>query len=140
MSYMQRAIDFGHCSARLAAAWPCEPVTVPEASCKTYHSAHQGILRRNGCRAKRMDVWQRAVDNERFNPAFRSDEWRSRITDGNPERVVLTYVGRLGAGELPGLCGCDTSTVTPFALRAKACSSCYVSDGFARADDGLVRL
>ena len=46
-----------------------------------------------------MDVWQRAVDNERFNPAFRSDEWRSRITDGHPDRVVLTYVGRLGAGE-----------------------------------------
>ena len=45
-----------------------------------------------------MDVWQRAVDNERFNPAFRSDEWRSRITGGHPERVVLTYVGRLGAG------------------------------------------
>ena len=58
----------------------------------------QGILRRNGCRSKRMDVWQRAVDTDRFNPAFRSDEWRSRITDGHPERVVLTYVGRLGAG------------------------------------------
>ena len=58
----------------------------------------QGILRRNGCRAKRMDVWQRAVDTDRFNPAFRNDEWRSRITDGHPERVVLTYVGRLGAG------------------------------------------
>ena len=52
----------------------------------------------NGCRAKRMDVWQRAVDTDRFNPAFRNDEWRSRITDGHPERVVLTYVGRLGAG------------------------------------------
>jgi len=61
-------------------------------------SPDQGILRRNGCRAKRMDVWQRAVDTDRFNPAFRSDEWRSRITDGHPERVVLTYVGRLGAG------------------------------------------
>ena len=61
----------------------------------------QGILRRNGCRAKRMDIWQRAVDTERFNPAFRSDEWRSRITDGHPERVVLTYVGRLGAGARP---------------------------------------
>jgi hypothetical protein len=29
---------------------------------------------------------------------FRSEEWRRRITDGHPERVVLTYVGRLGAG------------------------------------------
>jgi sulfoquinovosyltransferase len=45
-----------------------------------------------------MDVWQRAVDTERFSPAFRSEEWRRRITGGHPERVVLTYVGRLGAG------------------------------------------
>lgn len=31
---------------------------------------------------------------------FRSDEWRRRITDGHPGRVVLTYIGRLGAGAL----------------------------------------
>ena len=45
-----------------------------------------------------MGVWQRAVDTERFSPAFRSDAWRARLTGGHPERVVLTYVGRLGAG------------------------------------------
>ena len=45
-----------------------------------------------------MDVWQRAVDTQRFNPSYRSEQWRHRITDGHPERVILTYVGRLGAG------------------------------------------
>lgn len=43
-------------------------------------------------------MWQRAVDTQRFNPRFRNDEWRHRITGGHPDRVVLTYVGRLGAG------------------------------------------
>lgn len=55
------------------------------------------ILRTNGVKEKRLDVWQRAVDTQRFNPRFRCDEWRRRITNGHPERVVLTYVGRLGA-------------------------------------------
>jgi len=45
-----------------------------------------------------MDVWQRAVDTQRFSPAFSSAQWRHRITGGHPERVILTYVGRLGAG------------------------------------------
>lgn len=61
----------------------------------------QGILSKNGCRYESMDVWQRAVDTERFSPAYRSEQWRRRITDGHPERVVLTYVGRLGAGTPP---------------------------------------
>ena len=47
-----------------------------------------------------MDVWQRAVDTQRFSPEFRSADWRQRITGGHPERVILTYVGRLGAGAL----------------------------------------
>ncbi len=49
-------------------------------------------------RGKRVDVWQRAVDTQRFNPSFRSHAMRQRLTDGHPDRVVLTYVGRIGSG------------------------------------------
>ncbi len=33
-----------------------------------------------------------------FNPAFRSQEMRARMSGGKPDSVILTYVGRLGAG------------------------------------------
>ena len=45
-----------------------------------------------------MDVWQRAVDSQVFNPRFKSYEMKSRMTDGHPEASLLSYVGRLGAG------------------------------------------
>ncbi len=55
-------------------------------------------LSRNKCRDKRIDVWPRAVDTAVFNPAFRSQAMRERLTEGNPEATILVYVGRLGAG------------------------------------------
>ena len=55
-------------------------------------------LSRNRCRDKRMEVWPRAVDTTLFNPAFRCDSMRQRMTDGHPDATVLVYVGRLGAG------------------------------------------
>ena len=55
-------------------------------------------LSRNKCRDKRIDVWPRAVDTAVFNPAFRSQAMRERLTDSNPEATILVYVGRLGAG------------------------------------------
>ena len=55
-------------------------------------------LRRNRCRDKRIDVWPRAVDTSVFNPAFRSEAMRTRMTDGHPDATILVYVGRLGAG------------------------------------------
>ncbi|DBB08687.1 TPA: hypothetical protein ACH3X3_008223 [Trebouxia sp. C0006] len=54
-------------------------------------------LSRNKCRDKRIDVWPRAVDTAVFNPAFRSQAMRERLTDSNPEATILVYVGRLGA-------------------------------------------
>lgn len=55
-------------------------------------------LKRNKCRDKRIDVWPRAVDTTVFNPTFRSQAMRERMTDGNPDATILVYVGRLGAG------------------------------------------
>lgn len=61
----------------------------------------QTELSRNKCRPQRIDVWQQAVDTDIFNPAFRSDEMRARMSGGKPDSVILTYVGRLGAGASP---------------------------------------
>jgi sulfoquinovosyltransferase len=46
-----------------------------------------------------IEVWQRGVDTDVFNPKFRSMEMRSRMSNGNPDDTLLVYVGRLGAGE-----------------------------------------
>ena len=64
----------------------------------SWHALLQLELSRNRCRDKRIDVWPRAVDTTVFNPSYRSHDMRVRMTDGNPDATILTYVGRLGAG------------------------------------------
>lgn len=59
-------------------------------------AAMKNELIKNLCRQKSIDVWQRGVDTEVFNPKFRCAEMRSRMTDGHPESPLLVYVGRLG--------------------------------------------
>lgn len=54
-------------------------------------------LHANKCRSKRIDVWQQAVDTEIFNPRYRSQQMRERLSNGHPDDIILTYVGRLGA-------------------------------------------
>eukprot|EP00884_Botryococcus_braunii_P001798 jgi/Botrbrau1/11619/Bobra.0209s0010.1 len=85
-------------------------------------------LGRNKCRVQRMDVWQQAVDANVFNPKFRSDEMRMRITEGHPDKVVLTYVGRLGAEK-------NLEVLKPLLERmpSNVCLS-FVGDGPARPD------
>ena len=46
---------------------------------------------------KRVAVWKKGIDTERFHPKFKSAAMRARLTDGNPEAPLLIYVGRLGA-------------------------------------------
>ena len=62
------------------------------------HCALQNELSRNHCRPQRIDIWQQAVDTDVFNPAFRSEAMLARMSGGKPDSVILTYVGRLGAG------------------------------------------
>eukprot|EP00775_Hariotina_reticulata_P006991 gene6991-7205_t len=54
-------------------------------------------LTRNKCRPKSIEVWQRGVDTDVFNPKHKSAAMRARMTDGHPEAPLLVYVGRLGA-------------------------------------------
>jgi glycosyltransferase involved in cell wall biosynthesis len=46
---------------------------------------------------ERVDLWQRGVDTETFQPHLASQDMRSRLTQGHPEAPLLLYVGRLSA-------------------------------------------
>lgn len=46
---------------------------------------------------KRVGLWKRGVDPERFDPRFRNAEMRAALSDGHPEETVLIYVGRLSS-------------------------------------------
>uniref|UniRef100_A0A7S2CA78 Glycosyltransferase subfamily 4-like N-terminal domain-containing protein n=1 Tax=Florenciella parvula TaxID=236787 RepID=A0A7S2CA78_9STRA len=55
----------------------------------------QQELQENG--VKRVEVWRKGIDTIRFSPEFRSEDFRSTLTDGNPNDPLMVYVGRLGA-------------------------------------------
>ncbi|MGM3308837.1 glycosyltransferase family 4 protein [Anabaena sp. WFMT] len=46
---------------------------------------------------ERVDLWQRGVDTELFDPDLADPEMRSRLTQNHPESPLLLYVGRLSA-------------------------------------------
>ena len=46
---------------------------------------------------ERVQLWQRGVDTELFQPHLASREMRSRLSQGQPDSPLLLYVGRLGA-------------------------------------------
>ena len=42
-----------------------------------------------------VDLWQKAVDTERFHPQHFDTTMRHKMTNGHPKRFILLYVGRL---------------------------------------------
>jgi glycosyltransferase involved in cell wall biosynthesis len=44
---------------------------------------------------ERVEIWRGGVDIDLYNPAKRSDEMRMRLSDNQPERPLLLYVGRV---------------------------------------------
>jgi glycosyltransferase involved in cell wall biosynthesis len=46
---------------------------------------------------ERLALWQRAVDANRFRPSARSAQMRNFLSNGEPDRPLLLYVGRLSA-------------------------------------------
>lgn len=46
---------------------------------------------------RRVDVWKKGIDAERFHPRFRDDGTRRLMTEGHPNDFLLVYIGRLGA-------------------------------------------
>ena len=43
---------------------------------------------------QRVKVWERGVDTLRFHPNRRSDVWRWRLSDGEPDKPVLLFAGQ----------------------------------------------
>ncbi|MBE9118334.1 glycosyltransferase family 1 protein [Lusitaniella coriacea LEGE 07157] len=50
-------------------------------------------LRSNGI--ERVDLWQRGVDTEMFQPTLASAKMRDRLSKGHPDSPLLLYVGRV---------------------------------------------
>lgn len=48
-----------------------------------------------GLGIKRVRLWPKAVDTERYHPKNFSTRMRKRLTDGHPEQPLMLYVGRL---------------------------------------------
>lgn len=48
-----------------------------------------------GLGIKDVGLWKRGVDAERFNPHYRDEAMRYRLSDGHPDDTLLLYVGRL---------------------------------------------
>jgi glycosyltransferase involved in cell wall biosynthesis len=56
-------------------------------------TAMQAALTEKGI--ERVQLWQRGVDTETFQPDLASLEMRNRLSQGHPEAPLLLYVGRL---------------------------------------------
>ncbi|MDX2097593.1 MAG: glycosyltransferase family 1 protein [Leptolyngbyaceae cyanobacterium bins.59] len=46
---------------------------------------------------ERLALWQRGVDTELFHPSLAGSIMRDRLSQGNPDKPLLLYVGRLSA-------------------------------------------
>jgi glycosyltransferase involved in cell wall biosynthesis len=57
--------------------------------------AMQDALESHGI--ERVEVWQKGVDTELFQPDLGTREMRSHLTQGHPDSPLLLYVGRLSA-------------------------------------------
>ncbi len=73
----------------------------------------------------RLSVWSRGVDAELYHPSRRDIGWRHRLTDGQVDRPLLLYVGRLSPEKRVDWLA-DVLDVMPFARLA------VVGDGPAR--------
>ena len=46
---------------------------------------------------RRVDVWRKGIDTERFHPRYYDANMRNEMTQGHPEAFLILYVGRLGS-------------------------------------------
>jgi glycosyltransferase involved in cell wall biosynthesis len=76
---------------------------------------------------ERVDVWQKGVDTELFDPELASTEVRSHLTQGNPDSPLLLYVGRLSAEK-------EIDRIKPILEAIPNARLALVGDGPYRAD------
>ncbi|MEL6269994.1 MAG: glycosyltransferase family 1 protein [Chloroflexota bacterium] len=53
--------------------------------------------RMNSIYIRDVGLWKRGVETDRFNPRFRDDAMRERLSGDKPDHHILLYVGRLSA-------------------------------------------
>lgn len=44
---------------------------------------------------ERLQLWPYGIETERFHPSKADQRWRRRLSGGDPDRVILLFVGRL---------------------------------------------
>lgn len=75
---------------------------------------------------RNVQVWQRGVDVDQFDPKFYSAEMRGRMSAGHPENTLLLYVGRLAPEK-------QIERLHPVLSASKNLSLAIVGDGPHRA-------
>ncbi len=75
----------------------------------------------------RVDLWQRGVDTETFNPNQATAEMRQYLTQDQPTSRLLLYVGRLGAEK-------EIEQIKPVLAAISGARLAIVGDGPHRAD------
>lgn len=76
---------------------------------------------------ERVEVWQKGVDTALFRPELRSDEMRSRLSEGNPDAPILIYIGRLSAEK-------EIDRIKPVLESIPGARLALVGDGPSRED------
>lgn len=76
---------------------------------------------------ERVGLWRRGVDADRFHPRFSNAAMRAALTDGQPDDLLLLYVGRLSTEKRLA----DLRAVLESVLGTRLA---LVGDGPARAD------
>ncbi|WIA33616.1 hypothetical protein OEZ86_006739 [Tetradesmus obliquus] len=84
-------------------------------------------LERNRCRPRSIEVWQRGVDTDVFNPKHKCAAMRARMSEGHPEAPLLVYVGRLGAEK-------NTEALKDILLQVPGARLALVGDGPQRQE------
>ncbi|MBR8829023.1 MAG: glycosyltransferase family 1 protein [Gomphosphaeria aponina SAG 52.96 = DSM 107014] len=75
---------------------------------------------------ERVDLWQRGVDTEMFQPSLASEAMRIRLSQGYPASPLLLYVGRVSAEK-------EIERIKPVLEAIPAARLAIVGDGPARS-------
>lgn len=88
----------------------------------------QMVALARGLGIRRVRLWQKAVDTERFHPRHRSAEMRDRLTGGSPASPLVVYIGRVSNEKRV-----DVLAEAATALAAEGVRLAVVGDGPALA-------
>jgi glycosyltransferase involved in cell wall biosynthesis len=76
---------------------------------------------------RRLALWPYGVEHDRFRPLPDDRNWRSRLSGGHPDRLILLYVGRLAREK-------DVGRLLPAVQNVDGVALAIVGDGPERAE------